>query len=322
MLTAAGVLLAGCGASGHSTSATTTATRRAVVRHRISRPGIRLRATSLLRLPSARSGAAAAVFRGRLEVMGGLSGAGTSTSTVFTVSNDGQARTAAPLPGPVHDAAAAVVGGRLLLFGGGQFEGSDRIIEVAPGPPHLVGKLPQALSDLEAVTIGDLAYVVGGWNGSATNRAVYAVRSNGRVAVAGRLPLGLRYAAVGTLTGRVIVAGGELASGAPSDQAYAFDARSKATSRLPDLPVATDHAAGIVINGTFYVLGGLRDGSPSNALLAWRPGQRRWRSAGRLKHPLADAAAASIGGEIALAGGRDAAGKQVSVTLLGSDARR
>lgn len=281
-----------------------------------SEPPSPLKPTGTLRLPAARSGIPAATFAGKLFVLGGLSDAGTSTATVFTVTPSGRASAQTPLPGPVHDAAATVLGGRLLLFGGGQFEGSNRIIQVMPGGRHVLGTLPQALSDLEAMTLGNRAYVIGGWNGSATNRDIYSVGPGGRVSVAGAIPTGVRYAAAGVLGDRVIVAGGELASGAPTNTAYAFDPRTASTVRLPDLPAPIDHTAGIAFAGSFYVIGGLRGGSFSDAILSWRPGAARWRHAGRLPSPVADAGITLFNGRVALAGGRDSAGKRSTVELL------
>ena len=311
------VSLAGCGAS--STPTTTRSVKRTIAptRTTVNRPTpVALAATSGPRLPTARSGVAAATFRGRLFVIGGLTDAGTSSDTVFAIDPDGRAVTDPPLPGPVHDAAAAVVGDRLLLFGGGEFEGSDRIIAVRPGQPRQIGTLPQSLSDLDAVTIGGVAYVVGGWNGSATNRDIYAVRADGSVSVAGRLPIGVRYAAAGALGGRLIVAGGEISSGAAITRAWSFDPGTGRVARLPDLPAPIDHASGIALGTTFYVLGGLRNGAFSSAILALTPDAHRWHLAGHLPGPVADGGAAPFEDAIALAAGRDDAGKRDGVTVL------
>ena len=270
----------------------------------------------LAALPEARSGIAAATFDGSIVVSGGLSPAGQSTSTVFQLGAQGASRSAAMLPGPVHDAAAAELAGRLLLFGGGQFEGSDRIVSVMPGPPRVIGRLPQALSDLDAVTIGRLAYVVGGWNGSTANAQIYAVTSTGHVTRAGRLPLGVRYPAAAALGGRMIVAGGEQSTGAPTRQAWSFDPATETVVRLPDLPVATDHAAAATVGGRLYVLGGLRGGAFTDAIVSWAPGERRWHAAGRLPSALADLGAVTFDGAIAAIGGRDSGGKLTAVRLL------
>ena len=188
------------------------------------------------RLPQARSGVAVAASGASVFVIGGLSDAGVSTGSVFRIDSAGRVSSATPLPGPVHDAATTEVGGRLLLFGGGQFEGSDRIVLVVPGPPRQIATLPQALSDLTAVTIGPLAYVAGGWNGTDTNRDIDAVAPSGAMRTVARLPVGVRYPAVAALDGRMIVAGGETASGAPTVATWSFDPASDHVTRLPDLP--------------------------------------------------------------------------------------
>lgn len=315
--------VAACGGSSAHPAATTTATTSArAAAHSAARPQratapVRLvPAQTLASLPEARSGVAAAAFGDGIVVAGGLSPAGVSTDTVIRLAPHATPRSASPLPGPVHDAAATEVGGRLLLFGGGESEGSDRIVSVAPGTPRVIGTLPQALSDLTAVAIGGRAYVVGGWNGTATNRDIYAVSATGRVTTVGRLELGVRYPAAAALDGRVIVAGGETTAGTPTTRAWSFDPASGRVTRLPDLPAPTDHTEGAVLGGRFYLLGGLRAGSFTRAILSWAPGESRWRAAGHLNRAVADAGAVAFDGGIAFIGGRDSAGKLATVTLL------
>ena len=324
VLSAAGAV--GCGSSDHRStssagvvstpSASASATSTQPGQPAVSRP-VRLRSAGTFgRLPAARSGIAAARVGVRIVVSGGLSAAGTSTDTVFRVSARGRSSLAPRLPGPAHDAASAQIGGRLLQFGGGQFEGSDRIIQVLPGRPRQIGTLPQPLSDLVAAAIGGAAYVAGGWNGSDTNPLIYAVDPSGRVRTVGRFPIGVRYPAAAALDGRLILAGGELASGTPTQRSWSFDPVTRRVTRLPDLPAATDHTSGVALAGRVYVLGGLRGGAFTDAILSWAPGERYWQRAGHLPGPLADGGAVAIDGGIAVLGGRDSTGKVATVTLL------
>jgi serine/threonine-protein kinase PknK len=278
---------------------------------------VSLRVTrSLGPLPAARTGAAAAVLGSKIVVNGGLSAAGTSTATVFIVGPNGAQQPGSSLPSPVHDAAATTIGNRLLLFGGGQAEGTDQIVEVLPGPSRSIATLPQPLSDLAAVSINGLAYVFGGWNGATLNRGVYAVRADGTIDRVGALPVGVRYPAAGALGGELILAGGETATEQPTAIAWEFDPRTRTARRLPDLPVATDHTSGAVVDGHFCVLGGLRAGAFTDAIVCWAPGESRWQSAGRLPAPLADADAVAFDRGIAVIGGRDSNGPVSTVTLL------
>jgi hypothetical protein len=309
-------LLAGCGSSTRPPSTSPTTNTAAAVHRKASHPPGPLRVTGSLAFPAARSGIAASVFGGRIIVSGGLDNAGVSTDTVVAIDSSGRPSTLPALPVPVHDAASAVLGGRLMLFGGGPTEGSDRIVLISPGAPRLLGTLPQPLSDLTATTIGSTAYVAGGWNGIDTNRDIYGVSSTGQVSRRASIPQGVRYPAVGALGGRLIIAGGETASGSPTADAWSFDAATGSVTRLPNLPAPTDHTSGIAVDGTFYVLGGLRDGAFTSSILSWRPGEARWHAGGRLPIAVADGAAVRFAGGIALVDGRDSAGRRGTVTML------
>ena len=267
-------------------------------------------------LPAPRSGLAVARLGRSIFALGGLSQASQSTDTVFRIDARGRASTAATLPAPVHDAAAAGLSGRLLLFGGGQLEGSHSMVAVLPAPSRELGALPQPLSDLAAVAIGGVAYVVGGWNGTEPNRAIYAVQPSGSVSVAAHLPSGVRYPAAGALDGHLILAGGETGAGSPTSRAWSYDPATHSLTRLPDLPAPTDHTAGTALNGRFYVLGGLRSGAFTNAILSWAPGESRWRAAGHLPAALSDLGAAPLDRGIAVVGGRGSAGPVTTVTLM------
>lgn len=267
-------------------------------------------------LPSARAGTAAAAYGGRVIVAGGLSAADVPMDSVFAVEPGGAASSLHPLPSPIHDAAAATVGRRMLVFGGGVSEGSDHVLQLFPGPPREVGTLPQALSDLVAAETGGVAYIAGGWNGSATNRTIYATSSGSAIRPVGTLPVGVRYPAIGALGGRVIVAGGELSTGDPTDGASSFDPTTGQVTALPRLPAPTDHTASAVLGGRMYVIGGLRRGVLTRAIISWAPGESRWHPAGHLPTAVADASAVPLDGRILLLGGRSANGRVRTISLL------
>jgi serine/threonine-protein kinase PknK len=314
----AALVAAGCGSSSSKSPAEPVSVSRPAQKNKPAAGPLSLHVVRTLSLPSAREGTATGLFSNRVYITGGISDAGTSTATVFRLDPSGSMRmtNSTPLPSPIHDAAAAEVNGRMLVFGGGQSEGSNRILELEPGPPKLIGTLPQALSDLDAATIGDRAYVAGGWNGSATNASIYAVPADGSVTIVGRLPLGVRYPAVAALDGRLIVAGGETSAGTPTTVVSAFDPATRRLTRLPDLPVPTDHGAGAVLDGRLFVIGGLRNGVFTDRIVSWAPGQTRWQTAGRLPAALADLAAVPFDGGVLVLGGRGSGGPVATVTLL------
>jgi N-acetylneuraminic acid mutarotase len=121
---------------------------------------------------------------------------------------------------------------------------------------------------------------------------------------------------VAALGGRLVVAGGETSAGTPTTVASWFDPRTGRVAELPALPVPTDHAAGTALDGRFYLIGGLRNGTFTNAILSWAPGETRWRPAGHLPSALADLAAAPLDGGIAVLGGRGSGGPVSDGTLL------
>jgi hypothetical protein len=159
------VVVIGCG-GGSSGPSTHTASR--------SKP--KPRPTKLVarragaRLPTPISGeAAVAMPGGGVLSIGGVDPSDVSTASVVAVPPKGTPRPAGSLAEPLHDAAAAVVGGRTLVFGGGAATELDSVEALRPGARgRIVGHLPSPRSDLAAATIGDRAYALGGFDGTTT----------------------------------------------------------------------------------------------------------------------------------------------------------
>ena len=80
-----------------------------------------------------------------------------------------------------------------------------------------VGSLPVAQSDVAVTAIGNTAYVVGGYDGVNWLDTILAYRPGDTVPkTAATLPVGLRYAAVAAVDGRVLIAGGSTPTAAQS----------------------------------------------------------------------------------------------------------
>jgi Kelch motif len=212
------------------------------------------------------------------------------------------------LPSPLHDAAAATIGSHAYLFGGGNLGSSAAIVRFGAAP-RPVARLPKAASDVAAATIGDTAYVVGGYDGSVPLDTILAWRPGEPVArVAGHLPQPLRYAAVASAGGRLIVAGGTVGTSASRD-ILAF--ANGSVRRIGRLPSALTHAAAATLRGRVYLFGGRGAalGTQRRTILAIDPATGRVRRAGRLPVGLSDLGAATVGGRVLLVGGRDRAGQ-------------
>ena len=203
-----------------------------------------------------------------------------------------------------------------MLFGGGEAEGTDAVVRALPGRPRLVERLPRPLSDAGAATLDGAAYVAGGWDGVTPSTAVYRDVPGRPPTVAGHLRAGVRYPAVASLAGKLLVAGGETASGEAVSAIESFDPRSGRTTLVATLPYAVTDAAAATLAGRFYVIGGLRAGSPTSTILSWAPGETRAHRAGRLPKPLSDTTAVALPHAIAVVGGRGASGPVNTVLLL------
>jgi hypothetical protein len=246
-------------------------------------------------LPRAFSKAAAvALPGGRLMVLGGYTGAGSLDTILAGPPN--RLRVVGRLPQPTHDAAAAVVGGSVYLFGGGESVSMPSVVRVDPrtGAATEAPALGEPLSDLGAVAIGGHAYLVGGFTGTQFATGILRYRPQGAATVFARLPTGTRYAGVTALGSTIYVAGGLTTSG-PTNAVYAVspsgDVRRSAT-----LPAPEDHAALAALGRRLYLFGGRR-------VVAIDPASGKVSVAARLPVALTDPTATTVGDRIVIAGG-------------------
>jgi hypothetical protein len=223
------------------------------------------------------------------------------------------------LPVPQHDAQAALLGRYVYVFGGGQSSSYDHILRYDPvsGTVINAGTLPSAASDVGVTEIGSTAYVVGGFNGTTSLDTILAWRPGEKPRAVGRLPSGLRYAAVAASGGRLIIAGGTTPSGM-SNSILSFDPASGSVSRIGQLPFALTHSSAAPADGRVLIIGGRRQltGARTDAILAINPATGRVRQVGALPQALSDAAVASSGAHITVAGGENTGGTSGTVLSL------
>ena len=287
-LLALAAVVAGCGSSSRITSPPHTTTT-------VANPKPRLRVTRIGSLPSAFSKAAAvALPNGRLMVLGGYTGAGSLDTVLAGPPN--RLRVVGHLPQPTHDAAAAVLGSSVYLFGGGESVSMPSVVRVDPrsGSATEAPALGEPLSDLGAVAIGERAYLVGGYTGTQFATAVLRYRPQGAATTVARLPQGTRYAGVAALGPTIYVAGGLTTAGATSS-VYAVS-QDGTVRRVAKLPAPEDHAALAALGGNLYLVGGRR-------VLAIDPASGKVTVAARLQAPLSDPTATTVGNRIVITGG-------------------
>ena len=120
----------------------------------------------------------------------------------------------------------------------------------------MVGRLPQPASDVSAAVIAGKAYVVGGFTGTRWLNTILAWRPGTAPRVVARLPVALRYAAVTSAGGRLLIAGGSTPNGTASRVVLAFDPARRTLKAIAELPAPLTHAAAATLNGLAYVIGG------------------------------------------------------------------
>ena len=121
---------------------------------------------------------------------------------------------------PGHDAAAALLGGAVDVFGGGQATSTNAVVPDRPRDGPLDGHLhlrraavgPRGRRSSDRGSISSAGTPRGG-----VATAVLRYLGSGRTAVAARLPVGLRYAGVAAIGNTIYVAGGLTPSGETTD---------------------------------------------------------------------------------------------------------
>jgi outer membrane protein assembly factor BamB len=242
----------------------------------------------------------------RILIAGGLGSSGTSASGVFAFEpTTGKLTRLGSVPQAFHDAAGAMIDGKLFVFGGGTGESSDAVQTFDPGTAvgAIAARMPIALSDLGAASAGGAVYLAGGWDGTTPQPWIYATLDGTSFERAGRLPVGLRYPAVAAVGGLVVIAGGVAAAG-PVSTVYVFDPSNGHVTLVGHLPRAIGHAAAFALRGKVYVAGGRSAaGTAMRAVSMVDAAAGSVRPAGALPRPLSDTGVATAGASAWLLGG-------------------
>ena len=305
--------LAGCGGSGSAASGAgpnhrkTTTRERRTIRKAPAPRAATLVYRRLYALPAPlRDPAYATLSTGHFVLIGGLSAADTSTSEVY-VGNLKHVTQAATLGTPQHDAQGAALAGKVYVFGGGSFSELDHIFSFDPTGATLstVGALPSAQSDVAVASIGNTAYVVGGYDGVNWKNTILSYSPGASATkTAATLPVGLRYAAVTAIGGRVLIAGGSSPTAA-SRAIFSFDPKTGKVVRIGTLPSPVTHGELAPLGQFAYLVGGRGNGTTSQTarIYAINPGTGKVTPAGRLPAGLSDAALLPNGNSLLLIGG-------------------
>ena len=134
--------------------------------------------------------------------------------------------------------------------------GSSTIYELTNASFAIVGNLPTVTADAAVASVGDTAYVIGGYTGASELNTIVAFTPGAAARTVATLPVTLRYPAAAELGGDIYIAGGSTA-GVPSDTVYRFDPTSNLVTSFTTLPHARAREAAAALDGSLYVIGGL-----------------------------------------------------------------
>ena len=267
-------------------------------------------AAGLQSLPAPVYRTVAVAASGQVYVLGGHDLAGGSVTSVDAFDpRSAVARPTGHLVYPTHGAAAANLGGRILVFGGASTSVHDVVQQFFPatGRSRVIATMPSVRADLTATVAATGVILVGGFDGIGPQSAVWATRDGRHFSVVAHLPQPVRYPAVAELGANVyafggLISGGEY-SGTFTDDIQHIDLHTGSARIVGHLPTPLAHAMAATVNGHIYLLGGSTPHGPSATVRRFDPSSGRTSIAGQLPHPLTDAAVASVGSAIYLLGG-------------------
>jgi DNA-binding beta-propeller fold protein YncE len=216
------------------------------------------------------------------------------------------ARRATPLAAALQDAAAAPAGRATVLLAGGLTAAdtsSDAIRVVGAGGDRLLGRLPRALHDAAAVSIGGAVYVFGGGTATSQLDQILRIDRSGKTTEVGRLPAPSSDQAAAAAGGTAYVVGGFTGS-RWLDTIVAW--RPGSPGRIvAHLPTPVRYAAVAAVNTRLVIAGGsLPSGKASAAVLTFDPSSGRVHRIATLPRPVTHAAAVDLGGTVFVVGGR------------------
>lgn len=175
--------------------------------------------------------------------------------------------------------------------------------------------LPEPRVAAAAVTYGGTLFVIGGESesGPVASVAIYNPETEAWEHGAAK-PLPVSGAQVAVLEGRLVVPGGLLAGGMPTERVEVYEPREDRWSTLESLPRPLARYALATYEGRLYLFGGWDGEQVRDEILRYDP-ERGWEEVARLARPLDGAAAAELHDVIYVVGGSDASGNPVDEVL-------
>ncbi|MCZ7573696.1 MAG: hypothetical protein M5U01_34530 [Ardenticatenaceae bacterium] len=177
--------------------------------------------------------------------------------------------------------------------------------------------LPEARSAAAAVTYAGQLFVIGGRSAVApvASVAIYdPTRDEWHSGAAKPLPVSEAQAAV--LGGRLVVPGGVLANGKPTDEVEVYAPQDDRWTSIASLPRPLARYALATYEGRLYLFGGWDGQQVRDEILRYDSERDTWEQVARLDTPRSAAAAAELNDLIYIVGGSDANGTALAGVLL------
>ncbi|HTQ17955.1 Kelch repeat-containing protein, partial [Mycobacterium sp.] len=229
-------------------------------------------------------------------------------------------------PGKVSDCGAAIVGGRLIVAGGESIGTVFRTVwayDLASSTWAVLPSLAAPRHGLGVAAIGSTLYAIDGASQPGHNASTRTLQTltvpRGPAQPAGGWQLGSdslyatqQVGAAVDQSGRIWVAGGLTDAQHATAKTEFYDPTIGAWSQGPNLPVPLHHAMMVSYHNTVWVIGGFEPrgseiiGVASARVLHLNQNLTAWVDGPPLHHARAAGAAAVVGNEIVVAGGRTA----------------
>lgn len=228
--------------------------------------------TQIKAMPSPRAGGYAAAINGKIYIVAGFYGSGTSTINQTVVLEYDPATDEytekSEIINPVYQVAGAVVGKRIFVLNGlvgSSYLKQAQVYDVEKDAWEELTDTKYSAAYSTATAIGETIYLMGGYTGSAFSNSAYkgVVASNNEITWTKlpNIPVAMAAAASGNNGTNVFLAGGETSAGTVNS-CYKFDIATNKWASSYMVPNPTEMNAVMPNNGEkLYLISGLGNSS-------------------------------------------------------------
>ena len=270
-------------------------------------------------LPQPRTEVGAAVLRGEIVVVGGLTAEGVASARADAFApGTGRWRRLPDVPVAVHHPLVASGGGSVYVAGGygGRLGAGDRLRSVFAFDGvrwRALPRMPEPRAAGGAAVVGGRLYVVGGVGATGLARQAFALDLfTNRWSVV-PAPTPREHLAVTSAGGRIYALGGRRAGYDTNVAVFeSWQPGAKRWRRLPDVPRARGGTGAAVAAGHLVSVGGEEPAGTIGSVYAWGLARGGWRRLPDLRTPRHGLGVVAVGTRVYAIGGGPTPGLAVS----------